>query len=211
MRLALYLLATTAAVLAWTLSRRSPQHRIVAWCFTAYVVANAARGLLLAYVLPPPEGPPLEGTLLAALYADRAFYLVWRACLAAMAVSVLLKRRIWSVGVVYAASVVALALAYPVTRGEVLRKVYLAADLAALFVGIASLAVWVRRREPSDLTTRIVGVIFVSHLVAVIVGPYRFGLFGAEWVLQQAAYIVIWSIIILLQGNDLRTSSRSSG
>ena len=210
MRLALYLLATTAAVLAWALSRRNPQHRIVAWCFTAYVVANAARGLLLAYVLPPPDGPPLEGPLLIALYADRALYLVWRACLAAMAVLVLLRRRIWPVGVVYAASVVALALAYPVTRGEVLRKVYLAADLAALFVGIASLAVWVRRREPSDLTARIVGVILISHLAAAIVGPYRLGLFGAEWALQQAAYLVIWSIVVLVQWNALWASSRSS-
>jgi hypothetical protein len=105
---------------------------------------------------------------------------------------------------VYAASVVALALAYPVTRGEVLRKAYLAADLAALFVGITSLVVWVRHREPSDLSTQIVGVILVSHLVAVVVGPYRFGLFGAEWALQQTAYLAIWSIVIILQGSALR-------
>ncbi|HSN97292.1 MAG TPA: hypothetical protein VLS89_03305, partial [Candidatus Nanopelagicales bacterium] len=156
---------------------------------------------------PNPEAtPPLADSLLWAVYLDGALFIAWPAALAACAVRVLAERRAWPVAIVYVAMSVALAASYPDARGSTLRLWYLAAVLGASLAGVASLAFWLRRhwgKKRADLAVTVTALIVAGHLASVLAGPYRFGLFGAEWYLIQLAYLLLFSIVILLQGGAL--------
>ena len=209
--LSLHVLNAAAVVLAWVCVWRFPAYRIVALTLAVGFGAELVRQALVLWVLPPPPASaevarPLEGALRWAIYVDRAMFIAWPAALAACAVRVLAERRAWPVAVAYAAVVVALATSYPVARWGSLRLWYLGVDLTASLVGVASLAFWLRRhwgKKRADLAVTVTALIVAGHLASVLAGPYRFGLFGAEWYLIQLAYLLLFSIVILLQGGAL--------
>lgn len=202
MILLLFALLIAAVVLAWIVAaRRRPDHRPVALGLAAALAAEPGRAVLVYWVLPPNPDPahPLTGWLRAAVYLDRALWLVWSAALAAMSIRVFAQRRAWPVAVVYAAVVAALCVGYPALRFDALRRVYLACDLAVLATAIACLVSWFRRhygQQRSNITQLSTGILIAGHFGAVVFGPYRFGLFGQVWELAHIAYFVVLAAVV---------------
>ena len=148
-----------------------------------------------------------------AVFADRALFIAWPAALAACAVRVLARRAAWPVAIGYVAAALALIVSYPWTRFEVLRRAYLAIELAALVVGLGSAVSWHRRawgRERADFSTTIALVLVGGHFATVLAGPFRIGLFGQAWALAQLAYFAILLIVVLLHVGALLWPSTSS-
>jgi hypothetical protein len=199
MKVALYLLTIIATILAWSFSRRRPEHRPVVLTLVAGLLAQAARQALLWWVLPPPNpnAAPLEGALRLAIATDRALYIAWPAALAALAVRVLAQRPTWPVGLGYVAASVALAVTYPATRFDVLRKAYLACELVALFIGVVSfISWWVREKRRASVTEITAGVLVAGHFMTLIFGPYRLGLFGTAFELERWSYVAVLIVVI---------------
>ncbi|XXT24840.1 hypothetical protein WME94_25230 [Sorangium sp. So ce429] len=206
MREALLALAIAAPVLAWAVALRRPAHRPIAWALSACCIAELAHSALMTWVLPAPNmdraTPPLQGALRWAIHAERATYLVSPAAFAALALRVLALRPAWPAVLGYTVSVLALALTYPWSRFDVLRKALLAAELAAVAVEVASAVSWHRRtwrRERADISATVALVIVAMHLSAVLAGAYRVGLFGEAWALSQLVYFGGFTTVILLQ------------
>ena len=194
MTLPLFALLLSAVALAWVVAlRRRPDHLPVALALSAALFAECGRAILVFRVLPPTPDPahPLTGWLRGAIYLDRALWLVWPAALAAASLRVLARRRIWPVAIVYVAAVAALCIGYPALRFDTLRRAYLACELVALTTAIGSLVTWFRQsygQVRSTITVLSAGLLSAGHFVAVVAGPYRFGLFGQVWELALIAY-----------------------
>lgn len=112
-------------------SHRGPAHGRLASDFTRRLV----------WTLIPPQqlgAPPLRGLARLAGHLEHAFYRAWPFCVAAAAVAVLARRRPHLLAIPYIAAVACLVVTYPAIRGDALRRFYLAADLAATLVGVAS-------------------------------------------------------------------------
>lgn len=205
--LALHILHAAAVLLAWACVLRTPAYRPVALALSAALSAELVREALTAWVLPMPPtsaevARPLEGALRWAIYIDRAMFITWPAVLGACAVRVLAERRAWPVAIMYAGFVVILATSYPVARWGALRRWYLAVDITASLIGLASLITWLRRHwgtKRPDLAVTTTAVLIAAHFTTIIAGPYRFGLFGPEWYLAQLAYLLMFCIVILLE------------
>ncbi len=210
MRAALFILSAAATVLAWRIGTTRPQHRPIAWALSVHFGASVVRALILSRfpANPDPSAPQRTGAALAALYVSRALFIAWPYALAAAAVHVLARRRAWPVALVYIAAVGLLVLGYGWLRFDALRKAYLALELVALAIGLASVAKWYaagwrRERagkpEPVDFSGRIAAGLVLGHFATVVTGPYRFGLFGEAWAIAQLAYVVVLAVLILLQ------------
>lgn len=214
----LHIVNAVAVAMAWVCARCFPAHRAVALTLSIGLAAEFARQVLLSWVLPPaPPSPeaarPIEGVLRWAIYLDRALFIAWPAALAGCALRVLAERRVWPVVLGYLVAAIGLAATYPLTRWNVLRSCYLAVDLAAIFLGLISLVTWLRRhwgRKRADVSVTVTAVLVTGHFASVVAGPYKFGLFGGEWYLMQLAYLILFSVMILIQGGALWEWKRSS-
>jgi hypothetical protein len=191
-----------AGLLAVPVARyRRPEYRPTALFLFATalvdVVLTPVRELIIS-----PAVAPLSGGVRIAFHLYEALFLTWHAGLAALALVVFTKLRPWPVAIVWAAASLTLALTYPITRGDVLRRVYLAADLSALAVAVASFASWFRRRRPGQGFTFpqfIATLIFAIELGALFVGAWRWNIFE-NWSLSQVAYATLYASCIFLQG-----------
>jgi hypothetical protein len=142
-----------AAIGAAVLARKRSDYRPIGVFLGAVACANFLRAALAALVFNPeraamraagldPALVPFTGGARVAACVEVAAFLVWSAGLAAVTIAVYLRRRPWSVGVAWALGSAAIAYAYPFTRGDVLRKCYLAAELAALAVAVGVIITW---------------------------------------------------------------------
>ena len=205
MRETLYTLSGIAVILAWITARQRAEHRAFAALLSLGLLSDIIVFALQRWVLPPPlvDSPPLTGWIRIAGDVDTALYVAWPAGIAAVALHTLAHRSPRAVLLAFLAIVAALVIGYPTIRGEVLRKTLLGIELAALLVGLASMVAWRGRRERFTVSTLCACVLVVGHFGTVISGPYRFGLFGEAWVLAQVAYLLIFAVVILLQGGSL--------
>jgi hypothetical protein len=202
-----------AGLLALSVARHRPPHRPVALFLFVTAITDIIHTALGRLVLWPaldlvraagldPARIPFTGWVRVTVHVDQALFLTWHAGLAALALVVFTKLRPWPVAILWVAASLALALTYPITRGEVLRRVYLAADLIALAVAVASFASWFRRRRPGQGFTfpqLIATLIFAIELGALFVGAWRWNIFE-NWSLSQAAYATLYAACIFLQG-----------
>ena len=190
--------ALTAAMVA----RRRAEYRPIAVFLAVVAVANLAKMAIRLGVLVPAReagAVPFTGWVRVASHVESALFLLWMAGLAALALAVYLGRRPWPVAVGWAAAVALLALVFPHARGDELRRLYLAAELAALVVALGSMVQWlITRREPPRLPHVIVAILVAVDLAGLVVGPWRWGLF-AGWNLAQVAYCVMYASMIALQ------------
>lgn len=220
-----YLFTICAAALAWGIARRRPEHRPVALLLTIDVVINVARRALAAYVLVPAAaqlgGAPLDGWARVAGHLDDALFLGWPAAIAATALvtftpalfdedaSRARRRRVMiAVAIVWAVAVAALVTSYPITRGAVLARCYLAGELAAIVVGLGSVATWIPARQSPDVRHVAIALVVGDALVSVLAGPWRFNVFGS-WVLAQLIHALFAAVLTVLQGGFLWSQSLS--
>lgn len=205
------LLSGIAVALAWLVARVRPDHRPVAALLTVGFLSDLARQALRVAVFVPARavfaGAPYTGWTRVAADVDNALFLAYPAAIVACMVVVLLRRRAWPVAVVWALAVAAMAVAYPMTRGAILSRCYLAAELAAVAVTIGSAVTWFWRREVPTLTHGVALLIGVTEIAMLL--PFRKGIF-TSWPLAQAAYMTLYVILIVLHGGAVCGSSSSS-
>lgn len=209
-----FALLVVAASLAALVASRREDHRPFALFLTAIVLVSAVRWVLMTWWLVPyrasyPEAP-LAGPALVAAHIDTALWLVWPAGLAAVSIAVYLRRKPWLVGVVWLLVSLAIAYAYPATRGDVLRRCYLAAELAALCVAAGSIGMWTRLHQSVTLPRACVLLLVIFDFATVVMGPWVGDPFH-DWHKAQILYSMLYGSLILMQGGALwtRPSSRS--
>jgi hypothetical protein len=204
-------LASVVVALAWLVARKRPEHRYAAGALTVGLAADVVRKAILVWVLLPAEviagEAPLSGSARLACDIDNALFLAYPAALAALSLWTFLRRRPWSVALAYALLVAGLAVAYPATRGDVLARVYVGADLAAVVVTIGAFVMWFWRRDPPTLTHGVAALLGLAELATLI--PYRFSIFES-WTIARAAYMTLYAILIILYGGIVWGSGSSS-
>jgi hypothetical protein len=204
-------LQAMAATTAIGVARQRPEHRPVALFLAGAVIASAAVTALRALDLAPSSPPeaPLTGAPFFWAHLGAALSLCWPAGLAALSLTVLLRRRAWIVGVVYLAIVIGSALAYPTVRAD--RRFYLGAELVALLISVGSASTWWWRREKPTLTVSC-ALLVAGIDLATLIGPYAGDPFR-DWSMAQMAYVCLYLALIVVQGGSLwdsRSISRSS-
>jgi len=216
-------LHVVAGLLAVAIARHRSEYRPTAFFLIATGVIDVALTTIRELIFTPartairaagldPAAVPWTGSVRIAFHLHEALFLTWYAGLAALALVVFTKLRPWPVAILWAAVSLALAMTYPITRGEVLRRVYLAADLAALAVAVASFASWFRRRRPGQGFTfpqLIATLVFAIELGALFAGAWRWNVFE-NWSLSQVAYATLYASCIFLQGAVLWLTPSSS-
>lgn len=206
---ALQIGAAGAAVL---LARRRVDHRPFAVFFVATTAANFLRFIRHEAFAPirPIGSPPFVGAARVAFHIDQALFLAWPAAFAALAIWLFAKRRAlallpmlaWVVAVAY------LATHYPAVRGEALHRFYLGAELGALAVAVSSIAsLWWRRSPITPAGTCLLCCIAVDG-GTLFAGAWRWG-FWSEWALNQAAFTLLYAVLIAFQGVLWSRLSRS--
>jgi hypothetical protein len=210
-------LATLAALV---LARRRADHRPVAAFLVIVTVVSFLRAGLGAYVFGParaemraaglePAMVPFTGGDRLAFYVEMAAFLAWPAGVAALTMAVYARRRPWIVGLIWAGLSAAMAYAYPLTRGDVLRRCYLGVQIAALLASAGAITMWAWKRERPTLPHAVVLCIVVVDF-GTLIGPYLGNPF-TNWDRAQALYLVLYTGIAIIQGGSLwRTSSASS-
>jgi hypothetical protein len=191
-----------AAVSAVVLARRRTDHRPFAAFLVLLALINTTRAVLSARfeLIRPPGLPPFTGAARAAFHVDQAGELASVAAFAALMIWLFSKRRSPALlpAIVWVAAVAYLATHYPEIRGEPLRQVYLAAELAALAIAALSFGAFWWRREPMTPARTCALVFFLADAGTLFMGAWRWG-FWTAWNLQQGAYLAMYSIIIILQ------------
>jgi hypothetical protein len=209
-----YALSAVATGLAWAVAWQRAEHRPIALLLTGGLAFDLARRALSLLALAPGHAlvgaGPLHGWYRVAGHTHAAIFLAWPAALAGASLRVFLRRQAWPIAFVWGVTCVGMAASYPLTRGAVLARVYTAAELAAIMVGVGAVAMWVPRREAPEPAHIALALVFVAEIVALVAGPWRFNLFGA-WPLAQLAYASIFSVLVVFQGGWLwfRTSSHA--
>ena len=180
-------LSMLLAVLAWRFTGLHTRHRPAAVFITLGLVADVVGQAMIAWVINParaqrPVGAPLVGIARAAFHIDEVCVLAWPFGLAAVAALVVLeephRRRVTAlVGSMWGLSALALALAYPMIRGPLLGRVYLAVELTSLATIVASGWSWWQRWEKPSLVEGSVIILGAVELGAVI----QWSPFGKGW------------------------------
>lgn len=214
MRDVLYALSALATVLAWMLARHRAEHRPVAVLLTlglgADVAQRALRTLYLSAVTQrlgadvPWTGP---ARLAATLF--HALFLAWPAALVGAALVVFLHRSAWPAVAAYAASIAAIVVIHPIAGNGSLTRALTAAQLAAVLVSLGCALTWYLRptTEPTSTAQAALSLIVGVELTS-LAFAWRTGVF-ANWHLSQAIYVVMYAVLIILQGGFVWQSSRS--
>jgi hypothetical protein len=208
-----------AAIGAAVLARKRSDYRPIAIFLGAVACANFLRAALAALIFNPeraamraagldPALVPFTGAARVAAHVEVAAFLVWSAGLAAVTIAVYLQRRPWLVGVAWALCSIGIAYAYPITRGDVLRRCYLAAELAALTVAAGAIITWAWKREPPTLPRGAV-LCIVAVDFGTLIGPYLGNPF-LTWERAQALYLVLYIALVVIQGGSLWSSRTSN-
>lgn len=212
LELVVSLLLLASAVLAGLVALGDMRHRPVAIGIAAVSSAQIARALLHAYVL---HGGPYSGWTRAAFHVEEGLYLLSTVMVPLMVMAVLMdlppgpgvgrwaRGALWTA---YGGAWAGLIGGYPAIRADVLRQVYLVAELVALLVSCVAIASWVRRRGwrlesgPRWYSWTTVLMIVVADLVLLVGGAWRYGLFGEAYVVQQAGLLALWGGVAVVQG-----------
>jgi hypothetical protein len=205
---AVFVLMFLASVTAVGVARRMPEYRPVAAVLVVILAANIIRQIIEPYIITSPGDPPLTGTARVLGHIEQALYLLDPFAIAAGSIALFLERRPWPLIPFWAALVAALVLTYPLSRGAVLRQVYLDVELAALVVSVGALLTWARRWERVEQHRRAMALIIAADAVIVVLGPWRYSL-GVRWDLALTGELMLFGLLTFLQGRCL-WSSRSS-
>ena len=213
-------LATAAMLAQWTAAgvstraaRVRPELIPVRNFLLAMTGAHLVRLAGLSWFIEPwasaHPGEALQGVARAAGAVETALFLSWYAGLAALAL-VVFKGRSWKpVALVWGVVSVALAIAYPWSRGDNLARVYAAAELVALATGAGTGIEWAWKRErPGPHHASVITLLLLE--VAVLMGPMRLGIFSG-WDRAQVAYIAAYvAVTCIVWGASWKRESPSS-
>jgi hypothetical protein len=199
-------LSVVVTALAWAVARRRADHRPIAWFLTAALAADVLRWPLRVFVIAPARAAriadePFAGWVRATWHVHEALFLVWPVGIAALFVWLFLRRRPWAIGVACAALVAYLVATYPETRGAVLQRWYLGAELAAVAVSVGACVQWLWRRESPKLP-HACAIMIGCVEVALFIGPFRGNVF-TTWDLARLGYVILYVALAVVQGGSL--------
>jgi hypothetical protein len=213
---ALYVVSAIATALAWVLARRKPEHRPIAYLLSAGLASDlgqlALRPFLLHWIATLGDAT-WTGWPRVAAHANQALFMLWPATLAATSLVVFLGRKPWVVVVCYGVVVAEIVEWHPKASDGSLPRVYAMVQTAALLVAVGSAAMWYlssRETRGRATTAQAVLMFILSVEVPSLAGAWRIGIF-ANWHLVQIAALIMFILLIMLQGVFLWRSLRSSG
>jgi hypothetical protein len=198
MKVLVYILMAGATVAAVAIARRRREHWSIALVLLGVLGSHLLRLAIAPHIHRPPDGAPLTGAARSFGHIAQALYLVDPLAIAGGSVCVFLGRRPWPLLAAWAALTLGLVLSYPLSRGAVLRQVYLVVELGALVVAIGAAAMWARRWQPLETHHRAMAFIIGTDFVIVVFGPWRYPL-GVRWDLALTAELILFATLILYQ------------
>lgn len=195
-----------SAVAAVALARRRPAHRPAAVALAVLLAANLLRAAVVSALPWPPPSGPLQGFDRLLICFDRAFALAAVCAVPGLALGASVERPRRAVAGLVAvwllASVVVGALyPSPLVRGAGIARVYLAADLAGLFVAVVVLAQRALSKRPPT-SAHAVALALVASDLAILLAPYspwRGDLFG-RYDGAQIMVVVLFVVLFCFQG-----------
>jgi hypothetical protein len=194
-------------------------HKPAAWALTLLFLAHVIRAPVQNALTPQPEAP-WEGAARLLVYLDGALVFASIAIVPGLACAVFLspgRRRagVRLVAVAWALASIVLAALYPapIVRTPSLGSVYLAAELAGLFVALAVFIPWARwaKGRESPGSAQGIGIALWVLDLATLVTPYaprRRGFFPAPVEVIQIEIIVIFAAIAAVEGILWRLNRR---
>lgn len=207
----------SAAIVAVLLARRRAAHWPAAIALVALVLTDVIRIPLHDALHPPPTSPYGFGKLRLLFHLSTGLWLANVSVLPMLAMSVCLSRRkgaaLKFVLVVWAVLTMCCAMFYPHPQvyGRGLARVFFGAELVSLFVTIAVIAEWTRRRE-RPTTSHVVTMLLAGADAVAILAPYStwsFGLFE-RYDTAQVTVLGFFGIIAAYEGVVWSSSARSS-
>jgi hypothetical protein len=161
-------------------------------------------------LLRPLGSPPFTGAARVAFHIDEAIGISTLAAMAITAILLFLRRRWLALlpGLAWAGAVAYLSTHYPEVRGEALRRVYLAVELAALAIAAASIITWSWRREPPTPARICMLAVCVVDGGMLFVGSQRWGFWDRQD-LEQACLTLLYLTVAAFQVYLWRFMSRS--
>jgi hypothetical protein len=201
-----------ATIFAWLLTRRRADHRPAAVALTVLLLADITSAPIQRALLPAPSAPYPVGRERILFHVATALFLLSNAVLPGLALAVCVEAKKLALGIlaaVWAVVSVGCAALYPSPSvyGAGLARVYLATDLAGLFVFILSFVHWSRRHEgptPAHIVTLIMAATDMVCLLAPY-SPWRSGIFN-RWDTAQFAFLLMFATLTLYQGVLWRSS-----
>jgi hypothetical protein len=209
---ALYALAATATILAWALALRRPEHRPIAYLLTVGLGSDAARHVLTVKVIRPAAlafgDTPWTGSARGAAIVDEVLFIAWSVAMVGAALVVFLDRRAWPALASYAALVVWIAAAHPMMLDGSLPRFYTVVQLASSAVCVGCALTWyIGAHKPATTAQTCLALTVAVELLS-IAFSWRVGIFQ-QWHLSQGVYLVLYGVLILIQGGILWQHSRS--
>ena len=203
-----------AAVSAFLLARRRPDHAPAAVALAALALANAL-GAPVAADLTPFSVEPWQGWSRVLVYLDGAFNLATYAAIVGLAVAVAVpperqRRAAGAVAAVWALASVVLAALYPspLVRGVGLQRIYLATDLLGLLVSTVALVSWARtgiaaKRSPGSVHVVALGLVALDAAILLApMSPWHGSIFGASfdatWLIITLCFVTLTVVQVIL-------------
>jgi hypothetical protein len=202
------ILHLVAGIVGMQLARRRRDYLPVAVFLLGTAIADLG---LVALTLGAPTAlptAPLTGLTRFVAHVRQGLYLVWPFGFTTLVITVFSGRFLRVIPLAYVVTLAALVLGYPTLGGELLRRVYLGIELAALAVAVAAITQWAWRRESPTLP-HVMTILLLSGEAGLLFGPWHHDIF-AGWEAGRIMYSTVYVVLIGLQGGVLWKSSESS-
>lgn len=214
MIIAIFVVSTAAAALAWVVARRRLEHRPIAMLLSAGLAFNAALLALNVAVLAPMRerfgmAAPWTGCARAAGHLADALELAWPASVVATALVVFAGRKPWPAFLGWAALVAAMVATHPTAADGSLGRVLTAAALFSAIVSAGLFVAWYRRPRKPTTSAHYALAMIVAIELASLVAAWRVGPFE-HWDLSQVVYMVLFVALVALQGRLVWTTYRTA-
>lgn len=193
-------LQALAALLAVALAWRRPSYRPTAGFLLGALVASLVRLAMRPWLGAAPV--PYVGAARLGFHLDSALFLAWPLGIAALARWTFAGRRPWPVLLAWVLAVAALVLGYPTIRGDLLRKVLLGGELAALAVAVVAFVAFVGARQKPRLE-HVAAMLILALEGATLAGPWLAGLYAEGWRGALVTYSALYAGLAVLQGGFL--------
>lgn len=214
MIVAFYGLMAGAAVLAWVLTLRRPEHRPVAMLLTAGLVLDVGLGVLGQTVVAPIRASlgvavPWTGWAEAVAVLYNAVALAWPFALLAASLAVFTRRSPWFAFAGWGLAVALFAVLHPIAGdGSQARFLTFGELFPALVSAVLVVFAYRSARRPASSAEFALAVIVAAEVVSLL-GAWRVGLFQG-WPVTQGLYMVVYATLVIAQGRFLWTPQPSS-